>query len=79
MDFPLQLHSGQVALSAHFLAEALAYAAGFLLLQRERRRAGDSLGADVRWTLVVAAILGAALGSKLVHWTNEWPELARRA
>ncbi|HUR28178.1 MAG TPA: prolipoprotein diacylglyceryl transferase family protein, partial [Planctomycetota bacterium] len=47
--------------------------------RRERRRAGDFLGADVRWTLVVAAILGAALGSKLVHWTNEWPELARRA
>ncbi|HTF90722.1 MAG TPA: prolipoprotein diacylglyceryl transferase family protein [Planctomycetota bacterium] len=79
MNFPVTLQVGPVAISAHFFLEALAYAAGFLLMRRERRLRKDSLSDDARWTLVVAAIFGAVVGSKLVHWTNDIPELAAHA
>ncbi len=53
--------------TAHFPLEALAYAVGFGVYRAQRRRAGDFLGDDVRWSLIVAAVLGAALGSKVLH------------
>ena len=63
----------------HLLFEILAYVVGFLLLRRERARGQDTLGRDARWTVTVAAFVGAALGSKLVHWLTEWPELSQLA
>lgn len=52
---------------AHLILEALAYAVGFRLYLRERKRAGDFLDDSARWSLIVAVVLGAALGSKLLH------------
>ena len=52
---------------AHLLFECLAYATGFSLYRRGRARAGDFLPTTERWTLVVAAVVGAALGSKVLH------------
>jgi prolipoprotein diacylglyceryltransferase len=67
-DFALKL--GPFAISPHFFLESLAYMAGFALYQRERRRA-DFLPAPDRTSLVVAAILGAAVGSKLLAWFED--------
>lgn len=79
MHFPLTLHIGALELSAHALFELAAYVIGFLLLRRERARHGDVLGTDLRWTLSVAAILGAALGSKLVQWAGDLEGLRAHA
>ncbi len=79
MHFPLTLHLGSLALSAHALFELAAYAIGFLLLRRERARHGDVLDGDARWTLNVAVILGAVAGSKLVQWASAPAELAAHA
>ena len=54
----------------HFLFEALAYALGFLAYRILRRR-GDSLSTSTRWNLILAAAIGAALGSKLLALLNE--------
>lgn len=62
---------------AHALFEALAYLVAFALLRRSRR-AGDSLESEPRWTLIVVAVLGAALGSKLLHHLAHPSELAVR-
>jgi len=44
----------------------LGYTFGFALFRWQRRR-HDVLEASTRWSLVVAAILGALVGSKLLH------------
>lgn len=62
----------------HLLFETLAYATGFALFRLQRRRS-DILEAPTRWSLVVAAILGAVLGSKMLHHLanpSRWPEYA---
>lgn len=72
----LEFHS---PLTAHAWLELAAYVAGFALMQRERKRCADPVPDDQRWSLVVAAILGALAGAKLVHWTNEIPHVLAHA
>lgn len=75
MSFPWTIQLGSLALSAHVLFELAAYVVGFVLVARARRTQGDSIDADGRWRLSAAALLGAAVGSKLVHWGEHLPEL----
>src|SRR5215471_20064878 len=42
--------------------------AGFALYRALRRRGGDALADDRRWTIVTAAAIGAALGSVALAW-----------
>jgi prolipoprotein diacylglyceryltransferase len=48
------------------LFELLGYAAGALLYMRARRKHGDLLPDNVRGTVICAAFVGAALGSRLL-------------
>jgi prolipoprotein diacylglyceryltransferase len=57
--------------AAHFIFETLGYAAGFRLYLLARRRQGDFLPVEARTWVVVAAILGAAVGSKLLFWLED--------
>jgi phosphatidylglycerol---prolipoprotein diacylglyceryl transferase len=57
---------GRFAISAHFIFESLGYAVGFALYRRDRRRFGDSIEQHDRHSVIVAAVLGAAIGSKLL-------------
>ena len=57
----------EVGRAAHALFELLAYAVAFYWLRRQRRTAPDFLAPVQRWTLIAAAIVGAALGSKVLH------------
>ena len=56
---------GAFSISAHFILESLAYLVGFAIY-RDRRRFGDMIDQSNRNSIIVAAILGAALGSKLL-------------
>ena len=58
-------------ISAHFLFEALAYAVGFALYRRNRKRDGDILPQAGRNSVIVATILGAAIGSKVLGWLED--------
>jgi prolipoprotein diacylglyceryltransferase len=49
----------------------LAYALGFRLFLQLRRRQGDPVPQATRLTLVASATVGAALGSKLLHWLQQ--------
>jgi phosphatidylglycerol---prolipoprotein diacylglyceryl transferase len=67
----------------HFFFESVAYLAAFRLYVWERRTNGDFLDDGTRWTIVVAAIAGAAAGSKLLYWfedpvrtVHEWKNLS---
>ncbi len=66
--FDLALQAGSVSISPHLIFESLAYVVGFALYRRERRRMGDFLPSSDRSSIIVAAILGAAIGSKLLGW-----------
>lgn len=73
--FPVYLGFGPVSLHPHFVLEALAYVVGAVAYVLVRRRYGDPLGAESRWTIAAAAFVGAALGSKLMYWVSDIPEL----
>jgi phosphatidylglycerol---prolipoprotein diacylglyceryl transferase len=55
----------------HFVFESAAYVVAFRLYLLERRKHGDFLSDENRWTIVVAAIAGAAAGSKLLYWFED--------
>jgi prolipoprotein diacylglyceryltransferase len=57
---------GRVEVSAHVIFESLSYAVGFWLYRRDRMMRGDPVGESDRSSVIVAAILGAAIGSKLL-------------
>jgi prolipoprotein diacylglyceryltransferase len=52
----------------HLVFDLLAYSGGFRLFLLQRRRLGDTIDTHARWTVVAAAILGAAIGSKFFFW-----------
>jgi phosphatidylglycerol:prolipoprotein diacylglycerol transferase len=58
-------------LQLHWLFETIAYVVGFRLYLWHRRRRGDVIGDGPRWSIVAAAIAGAALGSKLLYWLED--------
>jgi phosphatidylglycerol---prolipoprotein diacylglyceryl transferase len=60
-----------VPLYPHTLFDLLAYTVGFRLFLFQRRRLGDTIDTRARWTVVAAAILGAAIGSKLFFWLED--------
>ena len=63
-------------LHPHLVLEALAYAVGFQVYRWQRRRRGDVVDDGTRWTVIAAAAVGAALGSKLLGLANHPGELA---
>jgi phosphatidylglycerol:prolipoprotein diacylglycerol transferase len=69
--FPVVWTIGGVAISAHVFFEAAAYFVGFRLYLRRRRNAGDFLDPITRMWIVVAAVLGAAIGSKVLAWFSD--------
>jgi prolipoprotein diacylglyceryltransferase len=58
--------------------ETLAYLAGFSYYFRERRRLGDVVTAQSRTWLVVAAVLGGVVGSRLLYLAEDPTQLASR-
>lgn len=61
----------------HLIFETLAYAVGFAIYRRDRRLYGDRLRDQQRSSVIVAAILGAALGSKLLAWAEDPADFVR--
>ena len=68
VTFPVLVPVGPWRLHPHTLFDVLAYAIGFRLFLLQRRRFGDTIDAHARWSVVAAAILAAAIGSKVFFW-----------
>jgi len=52
----------------HTLTDLIAYSIGFQLFLWQRRHLGDTIDTRARWTVVAAAVFGAAIGSKVLFW-----------
>lgn len=80
MQFPVDIAFGPLRLHPHFVFETLAYAVGFRAYLGQRRRRGDVIDDGTRWSVVAAAIAGAAIGSKILYWFEDpaatWEHLA---
>ncbi len=57
----------------HFLFESLAYLAAFRIYIWSRQRNGDFLDTSTRRSVIVAAVLGAAVGSRFLYWFEDPP------
>jgi phosphatidylglycerol:prolipoprotein diacylglycerol transferase len=69
--FPVIVTAGPLSLSAHLILESAAYAIGFYLYRRSRRLDGDFLPASDRASVIAAAVIGAALGSRILYWFED--------
>src|ERR1700733_10565806 len=65
------LNFGILSVPAHLFFETLAYAIGFAVYRMNRRHEGDVLSRTERSSVIVAAILGAAVGSKILAWLED--------
>jgi prolipoprotein diacylglyceryltransferase len=77
LHFPVYFDLGPIRLHPHWVFESLAYLVGFRLYIWMRARRGDHLTGGHRMWVVVAAIAGAALGSKLLYWLADPAETIR--
>jgi phosphatidylglycerol:prolipoprotein diacylglycerol transferase len=80
VTFPVMLDAFGVALHPHAVFEALGYFVGFRVYLWQRRRQGDAISSHTRWSVIAAAALGGAIGSKLLYlfedpaiWTRRRP------
>jgi len=78
MSFPVVFHLFGLNLPAHMVFQALGYATGFRLYLWLRRAAHDDFSDEARLSVFIAALAGAAVGSKLLAFA-EHPQLWRPA
>ena len=62
MEFPVDFWG----IPAHLVFELLGYGAGFFFLMRERRLYGDTVDSENRAWLILAALVGALFGARLL-------------
>jgi phosphatidylglycerol:prolipoprotein diacylglycerol transferase len=78
MSFPVYLRFATLSFHPHAVFEAMAYSAGFYTYLRERRRLGDVVTAQSRTWVVIAAVLGGLVGSRLLYLAENPAALAAR-
>ena len=66
MIFPVVFHIFGLPLPAHLVFETLAYAGGFRLYVWLRQKTKDSIDNRSRLTVLVGAVVGAAITSKVL-------------
>jgi phosphatidylglycerol:prolipoprotein diacylglycerol transferase len=77
MTFPVYFHALGVRLHPHPVMEVIAYSGGFqLYLVIRRRWPRASVPFEQNLWIIVGAIFGALVGSKLLAWTESWPDYA---
>ena len=67
MHFPVYIGG----IHPHFLFEGMGYALAFIIFLWLRRKGGDTVDVPLRWSVVAAAFVGGALGSKILYWTED--------
>lgn len=71
LTFPVEIPIGPWRLPPHPVFESLAYLVGARVFWVLRRRDPDPLTLSDRWSIIVAAALGAAVGSRVLSWLDD--------
>lgn len=71
MEFPVMLRLGPVAIHPHFFFELLSYTIGGQLYVWWSRRRPSTIAPETRGWIMIAALFGALIGSKLVYWLSD--------
>ncbi|MGB8955240.1 MAG: prolipoprotein diacylglyceryl transferase family protein [Tumebacillaceae bacterium] len=69
MSFPVYIHIGPLMIHPHWLFETLSYFIGFRVYLYTRNK--ERIPMDKAMWVIVGAILGAALGSKMLYWFED--------
>lgn len=77
MHFPVRIQIGHVAIPLHSLLETLAFFAGFRYFLFLRKRQGDTIASSNRTWILIGAVFGALLGSRLVGGLEDPARLAQ--
>src|SRR5205085_12566938 len=64
-------HFGHSVLHPHLVFVALGYFLAFRIYQLMRYQQGDPVAHQTRWSVIAAAALGGAVGSKLLYWLED--------
>src|ERR1044072_8847998 len=73
-SIPMHLQLGDANIPLHGILEAVGIFAGFRYYLLLRRRKGDTISPEHRIWIVIAATLGAALGSRLIGALENIPQ-----
>jgi phosphatidylglycerol---prolipoprotein diacylglyceryl transferase len=68
MLFPVMIHLGPLSLHPHMVFELLAYSIGFQIWRLAQKHRADAPKQEFRLWLLVAVVLGAALGARGLAW-----------
>jgi phosphatidylglycerol:prolipoprotein diacylglycerol transferase len=66
MQFPFVFQVGSLTLSLHMICEVLAFFAGFRYFLYLRKKQGDLFSSSQRTWVIIGAIFGALIGSRLI-------------
>ncbi len=67
MHFPVYIEG----IHPHFLFEGMGYVLALIIFLWARGKSGDTLDVPLRWSMVAAAFVGGALGSKILDWAED--------
>jgi phosphatidylglycerol:prolipoprotein diacylglycerol transferase len=71
VKLPVEVLTKQFPIHPHLLFETLAYLIAFQAYRFLRNRYGDSVSISSRWSVIAAAAVGAALGSKVLFLAED--------
>jgi phosphatidylglycerol:prolipoprotein diacylglycerol transferase len=70
VHFPVYIVLGRWTVHPHVFFELLGYITGIGLVLRLRRSYGDPLERSRRWSIGAAALIGGAVGSRILEWPD---------
>ncbi len=68
MNFPVNIHIGEIEISSHLVCELLAYSIGFRYFLFLRKNNIDTISTENRTIILIAAALGSFIFSRLVGY-----------
>ena len=77
MDFPVTIHFGHNSIHLHAVLETAAFFIGFRYFLYLRKKQGDSYSSRARVSVIIGAIFGALIGSRLIGSLERPYELFR--
>ena len=77
LTFPVYIHLGGSSILLHAILEILAFFVGFRYFIWLRRKQGDSIKRPNRAWIVIGAIFGALIGSRLIGGLEDPPQISK--